>query len=231
MVRTYLSGGSIPAETWRVGGSQTSRELGEESFRQRGNYKSSLSLVRAWYTWRKRKESQGSRVETMRRQVFQGEVREVSAKFPRALFRVWILLPSYVAHDREGGWGVSWVKAEDSCSHSAERWYWLRLGFSTRADGKKWTTENMFWRLNLSYFLIRWGQLPGGSVSKESACVRWPGFNPWVGKISWRRTRKPTAVFLPGESPWTEEPGGLQSMRSQRFRHSFETKYTQHNSN
>ena len=25
----------------------------------------------------------------------------------------------------------------------------------------------------------------------------------------------PTPVFLPGESPWTEAPGGLQSMRSQ----------------
>ena len=23
---------------------------------------------------------------------------------------------------------------------------------------------------------------------------------------------QPTPVFLPGESPWTEEPGGLQSM-------------------
>ena len=27
---------------------------------------------------------------------------------------------------------------------------------------------------------------------------------------------KPTPVFLPGESPWTEEPGGLQPMGSQR---------------
>ena len=26
-------------------------------------------------------------------------------------------------------------------------------------------------------------------------------------------------VFLPGESPWTEEPGGLQSMESQTIRH------------
>ena len=26
-------------------------------------------------------------------------------------------------------------------------------------------------------------------------------------------------LFLPGESPWTEEPGGLQSMGSQRVRH------------
>ena len=25
-------------------------------------------------------------------------------------------------------------------------------------------------------------------------------FNPWVGKIPWRRARQPTAVFLPGES-------------------------------
>ena len=30
-----------------------------------------------------------------------------------------------------------------------------------------------------------------------------------------RRKWQPTPVFLPGESPWTEEPGGLQSMESQ----------------
>ena len=34
------------------------------------------------------------------------------------------------------------------------------------------------------------------------ACLSWgrPGFNPWVGKIPWRRARQPTPVFLPGES-------------------------------
>jgi len=26
-----------------------------------------------------------------------------------------------------------------------------------------------------------------------------------VGKIPWRRAWQPTPVFLPGESPWTEE--------------------------
>ena len=36
-----------------------------------------------------------------------------------------------------------------------------------------------------------------------------PGFDPWVRKIPWRRARQPTPVFLPGGSPWTEEPGGL----------------------
>ena len=34
----------------------------------------------------------------------------------------------------------------------------------------------------------------------------------WAGKITWRRAGQPTSVFLPGESPWLEEPGGLQSM-------------------
>ena len=31
----------------------------------------------------------------------------------------------------------------------------------------------------------------------------------WVGKIPWTRAWQPTPVFLPGESPWIEEPGGL----------------------
>ena len=35
-------------------------------------------------------------------------------------------------------------------------------------------------------------------------------------EIPWRRAWQPTPLFLPGESPWTQEPGGLQSMGSQR---------------
>ena len=38
-------------------------------------------------------------------------------------------------------------------------------------------------------------------------CQR-PGINVWDGKIPWRRAWQPTPVFLPGELPWTEEPGG-----------------------
>ena len=45
------------------------------------------------------------------------------------------------------------------------------------------------------------------------------GSIPGVGKILWRRAWQPTPVFLPGESPWTEEPGRLQSMGSQRLGH------------
>ena len=45
---------------------------------------------------------------------------------------------------------------------------------------------------------------PGGSDSKESSDSK---------------------ALLPGESPWTEEPGGLQSMGSQRVRHNWATKH------
>ena len=45
----------------------------------------------------------------------------------------------------------------------------------------------------------------------------------WVQSLGWedpwRRAERPTPVFLPRESPWTEEPGGLQSMVSQRVGH------------
>ena len=45
---------------------------------------------------------------------------------------------------------------------------------------------------------------PGGASGKEAACTcrrhRRRAFDPWVGKIPWRRARQPTPVFLPGES-------------------------------
>ena len=51
------------------------------------------------------------------------------------------------------------------------------------------------------------GGFPSGSVVKESACqCRRCRFDPWVGKIPWRRKWQPL------QYPWTEEPGGLQSM-------------------
>ena len=47
------------------------------------------------------------------------------------------------------------------------------------------------------------------------------GLIPWVRKIPWRRAWQLTPVFLPGDSPWTEEPGTLQSIRSQRVGHNW----------
>ena len=47
-------------------------------------------------------------------------------------------------------------------------------------------------------------KLPKWHSGKESACqckrCRRFGFNPWVGKIPWRRQWHPTPVLLPGKS-------------------------------
>ena len=59
-------------------------------------------------------------------------------------------------------------------------------------------------------------ELPCSSDGKESACN---AGGPWVEKIPWRREWRATPVFLPGRIPWTEEPGGLPSMGSQRVGH------------
>ena len=63
---------------------------------------------------------------------------------------------------------------------------------------------------------------PGNASGKEPTC-QWRckrcGFDPWVGKILWRRAWQPTPVFLRGESPPTEKSGGLQSTVPQRIRH------------
>ena len=64
---------------------------------------------------------------------------------------------------------------------------------------------------------------PGGASGKEPTCqcrrLQRHSFDPWVGKIPWRRAWQPDPVFFPGESPWTEEPEGLESMGLQRVGH------------
>ena len=42
-----------------------------------------------------------------------------------------------------------------------------------------------------------------------------------------RRAWQPAPVFMPGESPWIEEPGGLQSTGSQRVGHDWAIKHAQ----
>ena len=52
-----------------------------------------------------------------------------------------------------------------------------------------------------------------------------PEFSPWVGKVPGGAHGNPLQ-FLPGESPWTKEPGGLQSMELHGVRHNRATKHT-----
>ena len=70
----------------------------------------------------------------------------------------------------------------------------------------------VFYRYLKSYHV----GFPGNATGKKLACQcrrhKRQGFNPWVGKIPWRRGWQPTPVFLPeksygqrslaGYSPW-----------------------------
>ena len=48
---------------------------------------------------------------------------------------------------------------------------------------------------------------------------RRPGFNPWVGKIPWRREWQPTSVFFPGEFHGQRHLAGYSPWSHKRVRH------------
>ena len=56
-------------------------------------------------------------------------------------------------------------------------------------------------------FIMSGSKLSSLVVQRERVCLqgRKYRFDPWVVKMPWRRAWQPTPVFLPGESPWTEE--------------------------
>ena len=68
---------------------------------------------------------------------------------------------------------------------------------------------------------------PGGTSNKEPTCQcrrhKRLRFNPWVGKFPWRRAwlQWIHSSILVWRISWTEEPGGQQSMGSQRFGHNW----------
>ena len=83
--------------------------------------------------------------------------------------------------------------------------------------------------INNKYLLISlYSSFLGGANGKEPACQcrkhKRHGFNPWVGKISWRRKWQPTPVFLPGES---HEQRSLAGYSLWYHKESDMTEYTQ----
>ena len=50
---------------------------------------------------------------------------------------------------------------------------------------------------------------------KNLSAMRRLEFNPWVGKVPWRRERLPTPVFLPGEFYGQRSLAGSQRVRNQ----------------
>ena len=66
--------------------------------------------------------------------------------------------------------------------------------------------------------------LPWWLSSKEPACQRQEMSVPSLGQEDpLKRKWQPAPVLLPGKSHGQKEPGGLQSMVSQRFRHDLAT--------
>ena len=69
------------------------------------------------------------------------------------------------------------------------------------------------------------GGFPGGSDSQESACnVGDLGSIPGLGRFPGGEHGNPLQFSCPENPQWTEEPGGLQSVGSQRVRHDWMTK-------
>ena len=72
--------------------------------------------------------------------------------------------------------------------------------------------------------------LPGGSVVKNlpaNAGDRRHGFDPWVGKIPWRREWQPTPVVLPGKSHGQRSLKGYSPLGLKSIRHDLDTKQQQ----
>ena len=121
----------------------------------------------------------------------------VSLFLPKTLSRVTSCLFDYSNHVADPPWAVFYIwKQQRQILNCLYNLYWLK---------------------------VKLGGFPGGVGGEEPTCqcrrCKRCRFNPWVGKIFWRRAWQPTPVFLPRESPWTEEPGRLQSMGSQRVGH------------
>ena len=73
---------------------------------------------------------------------------------------------------------------------------------------------SLTWGFGASQVALAVKNLPARVQETSDTRVRSLGWEFPLGKA-----RQPTPVVLPGESPWTEKPGGLQSMGSQRVGH------------
>ena len=77
-----------------------------------------------------------------------------------------------------------------------------------------------FIALNCIGVMIESVDFPGRSDGQESACqCRRPEFNLWVGKIPLEKGMATHPSILAWKTPWTKEPGGLQSTGLQRVGH------------
>ena len=130
------------------------------------------------------------------------------------------LVAPVLSHDgllgREGSrpaWGrVRWFPVSSDCCPTLSRGsqapssFRLLLNIHKLCQGFE-PSQNLlmlFAACNMNYCILQnSGGFPGGSVVKNLPAMQetWRHrFNPWVGKIPWRRKWQPAPVFLPGET-------------------------------
>ena len=77
----------------------------------------------------------------------------------------------------------------------------------------------------LSLFLYNSG-LPSDSDCKDPPTMQEAQVRSLSQEATWEKGTKPHSSILAWKIPWTGEPGGLQSMGSQRVRHDYITEHT-----
>ena len=88
-----------------------------------------------------------------------------------------------------------------------------------------WT---IIWTVLWDEYPSLWG-FPGSSAMKKSASAADAGLTPGSGR-SLEKEMVTQSSILVWETPWTEEPCGLQSIESQRVGHNWVTKHHTHSS-
>ena len=90
----------------------------------------------------------------------------------------------------------------------------LPWGFSSPSAALGTSQPPYLCEINHEYIYM---SFPGLSNKESTASAGDAGLIPGLGRIPWRRKWQPIPVFL----PWTEEPGRLQSMGSQKSQTQF----------
>ena len=92
--------------------------------------------------------------------------------------------------------GSSWPRDRTQVSHIVGRHFTI---WATREAKRPSSPTHPGFKLSQLFLgLPRW--CCGQETARQCRRLKRHGFNPWVGKIPWRRAWQPTPVFLPGES-------------------------------
>ena len=110
----------------------------------------------------------------------------------------------------------NWVQ-ESSRMHCTQTLTWTWFRYFRRWDFEIWVDAVMGWDPGGPWDGVRW--LNGKESAYQCGRCRKCRFDPWVGKIPWRRKWQSPLVFLPGESRGQRSLVGYSPWGSQRVGH------------